>query len=542
MKTKKGWLFTLSLFLLVFLLVFNLGFVGLSRIYAVSATTTLELTKGSWDIIGLDSNKVADGPNQFLIQVHIANTGGETATNVAAQLILGSGSAFITSTDLGPKTINTIDVGSAIDVFFLVDVQRTDLAYYTTKDYTVTVSGTNVSSATISGTLIVKKLISQNRNSVDSITPSTPLPKIDQIFTVTVISTTSTFNYPHIEVPIVGYDPTIVQPIGVSTTYDSSSSNDLLLHNAGGNPMTSTWTFKAIALGSTSLGSFIYDQTKDSGENFHYNDYTTGPTIVVEGYSISGMKFNDIDNNGVKDTGEPGLSGWTINLKDSTGAIIKTEITDGNGNYSFTDLLPGTYNVSEVAQPGWTQTYPASGYYDVTISDADATDINFGNTITTDADIYVYKICHDITPGDIGVLAYTITVGNYGPSDALNFVLTDTLPAGLSNATYAVDGGSQVSWTGSHSFGTIASGVSHIVTIYADVSSSLTTIDPNTAIVTSDTPDAQVANNSDTCTNTITTDADIYVYKICHDITPGDIGVLAYTITVGNYGPSDALN
>jgi len=428
MKIKKGWLFTLSLFLLVFLLVFNLGFVGLSRIHAVSTDTTLTLTKGSWDIIGLDSNKVADGPNQFLIQIHIANTGGESATNVTAQLTLGSGSTYITSTDVGLKTIGTIDAGSTIDVFFLVDVERNVLAYDTTRDYTVTVSGTNVSSTvTIIGTLIVKKLISQSRNSVDSITPSTTSPKIGQTFTVEVVSTTSTSNYPNIEVPIIGYNPTIIQPIGVSTTYDSSSSPDLLLNNAGGNPMISTWIFKAIALGSTSSGSFIYDQTKEDKDNFHYNDYTLGPTIVVEGYSISGMKFNDSDNDGVKDTGEPGLSGWTINLEQPKGTVIATTTTVTDGSYSFTDLLPGTYYVYEEGQSGWTQTHPLSVYYTVIITDVDATEKDFGN-YQTDADIYVYKTCHDITPGDTGVLAYTITVGNDGPSDALNHRCTSFRP------------------------------------------------------------------------------------------------------------------
>ena len=57
--------------------------------------------------------------------------------------------------------------------------------------------------------------------------------------------------------------------------------------------------------------------------------------------------------------GEPGLPGWTIDLLDSAGAIVATTVTDANGNYSFTDVGPGTYTVQEELQPGWIQTSPA---------------------------------------------------------------------------------------------------------------------------------------------------------------------------------------
>ena len=46
---------------------------------------------------------------------------------------------------------------------------------------------------------------------------------------------------------------------------------------------------------------------------------------------ISGQKFFDVNLNGVRDSGEPPLSGWTINL--SNGA---STVTDTNGYYYFT--------------------------------------------------------------------------------------------------------------------------------------------------------------------------------------------------------------
>ena len=80
--------------------------------------------------------------------------------------------------------------------------------------------------------------------------------------------------------------------------------------------------------------------------------------------SISGMKWNDLNGDGVKELGEPGLEGWTIYLdENSNGTLDPTEpseITDANGDYTFSDLPAGTYVVAEVQQPGWEQTFPDS--------------------------------------------------------------------------------------------------------------------------------------------------------------------------------------
>jgi protocatechuate 3,4-dioxygenase beta subunit len=101
----------------------------------------------------------------------------------------------------------------------------------------------------------------------------------------------------------------------------------------------------------------------------------------LSAFSISGMKFNDLDGNGIND-GEPGMEGWTIKLTGNgldNQAVQKEMATGADGSYKFEGLSPGTYTVSEVEQSGWKRTAPAEGSHTVSLSDADVTGKDFGN-------------------------------------------------------------------------------------------------------------------------------------------------------------------
>ncbi len=80
---------------------------------------------------------------------------------------------------------------------------------------------------------------------------------------------------------------------------------------------------------------------------------------------IHGQEFNDLDGDGTKDAGEPGLADWTIFLDLDDDGLLDTEepstVTDANGAYVFTALAPGSYVVAEVMQQGWMQTSPGPG-------------------------------------------------------------------------------------------------------------------------------------------------------------------------------------
>jgi hypothetical protein len=94
---------------------------------------------------------------------------------------------------------------------------------------------------------------------------------------------------------------------------------------------------------------------------------------------ISGMKFNDQNGNHQKDAGEPGLGGWQIYY--SGGSVGGYETTAPDGSYSINHLPADAYRVYETPQTGWTQTYPSSGSYTITLTEGQAVgDVDFGNT------------------------------------------------------------------------------------------------------------------------------------------------------------------
>ena len=105
---------------------------------------------------------------------------------------------------------------------------------------------------------------------------------------------------------------------------------------------------------------------------------TTFRNVHSGPFSISGMKFNDVNNNGAKDAVESGLPGWRIELL-FEGELIDSIITAADGTYSFDHLAPGSYAVREVQKAGWVKTCPPGESHSVTLVDADSTGNDFGN-------------------------------------------------------------------------------------------------------------------------------------------------------------------
>src|SRR6266508_5484990 len=85
------------------------GFLFQSQ-YSVSAAAILTVTPITWNVIGLDSNNVNVGPNNFPVGVRICNTGDATATSVSATFVWDTANANINlrSGSLNPITFSSL--------------------------------------------------------------------------------------------------------------------------------------------------------------------------------------------------------------------------------------------------------------------------------------------------------------------------------------------------------------------------------------------------------------------------------------------------
>jgi hypothetical protein len=109
--------------------------------------------------------------------------------------------------------------------------------------------------------------------------------------------------------------------------------------------------------------------------------------------SISGTVFNDLDSDGRQDRGEPGLSGWTlqlVNVNDPANPVlVATTTTNANGNYRFDvfdGLSTGNFQVVEVVPPGWRATTANPRTVNIPRGET-FLDVDFGNARTSSSSV-----------------------------------------------------------------------------------------------------------------------------------------------------------
>lgn len=177
---------------------------------------------------------------------------------------------------------------------------------------------------------------------------------------------------------------------------------------------------------------------RDNNTSNNTTNNTSNNTVVPINGTVSGIVFDDKNGNGLRDSGDAGLFGWTIQLGS------KTAITDENGTYSFTNLTAGTYTISEVVKDGW---YNTTAPGSVTINQTTAT-MNFGN--------FRYgRVNGTVSFNETGLTGWTVKLDNRTTTTMANgYYQFPNLRAG----TYNVSVVPEENWTVGSQLATITSG------------------------------------------------------------------------------------
>ena len=156
--------------------------------------------------------------------------------------------------------------------------------------------------------------------------------------------------------------------------------------------------------------------------------------------------WNDTDRDGIQDSGESGLDGVTVKLLNGSGTVLNTTTTGSGGQYAFTGLDAGTYEIEFVKPTNYTISPKDQGGNDALDSDANPTTgqtgtfaVSSGQAITNiDAGMWV--------PPTVSFEVVSVFAGEGAGTATINVVLshasTDTVTVGYATSDITALAGS----------------------------------------------------------------------------------------------------
>ena len=130
------------------------------------------------------------------------------------------------------------------------------------------------------------------------------------------------------------------------------------------------WVNEAEILSATTPnGTPISSMLDASGFENNFDFVSIEPTNPAG--AIGSCVFKDMNGNGIRDAGEPGIPGVRVELFDGAGSIEAITLTDVNGNFIFMNLFAGSYYLNFVTTEGFEFTTANQGNNDNNDSDVD---------------------------------------------------------------------------------------------------------------------------------------------------------------------------
>lgn len=143
--------------------------------------------------------------------------------------------------------------------------------------------------------------------------------------------------------------------------------------------------------------------------------------------SLGDFVWEDSNGNGLQDSGEPGITGVTVELLNSGGTVISTTTTDSTGHYLFPDLFSGSYSVRITPPTGYVATTQNVAGGDLALNS------NIDPTSFTTPSVTLVAGTDDLTI-DAG-LVQLVNIGDFVWEDTNNDGLQDPSEPGRAGVT-----------------------------------------------------------------------------------------------------------
>ncbi|MDA1087409.1 MAG: S8 family serine peptidase [Verrucomicrobia bacterium] len=214
--------------------------------------------------------------------------------------------------------------------------------------------------------------------------------------------------------------------------------------------------------------------------------------------------------------------------------VVASQGTYSNGAWSAGTLAAGSNATLQITAVVSNGTSDSTITNVASVSAVDQEDSNISNdtaqaalVVVAEADIRLAKSGPaSVTAGE--PVQYTLSITNAGPDTALNVVVSDVLPAGVTPAGPIIT-----------NIGTLAPGATTSLVIHVDALSGTRAALTNTASAASDTFDPAASNNVAVAISTVVVVADLEIDK--QGVTNAIAGTpIVYTLVITNRGPSDA--
>ncbi len=167
-----------------------------------------------------------------------------------------------------------------------------------------------------------------------------------------------------------------------------------------------------------------------AGTTSYYGNITGPSCDVLTPAALGNKVFLDLDQDGIQDANEPGVTGVTVKLYNSSDVLVSTTTTSNVGIYNFLNLTPGDYYVKFELPAGYAFTLKDQGADNELDSDVDVTT---GKTV-------VSTLVSGETDNswDAGIYVLTAKIGNFVWNDVDHDGIQDSNEAGISNITVSL--------------------------------------------------------------------------------------------------------